>query len=183
METKSDANAVAGLLRQIPSVDELLGRESLRRLEAELGHRVVVEAARTILQSVREGITNGTIKEFAPAKLDEQIAAAAGNLAAYSLQPVINATGVILHTNLGRAPLASKAVEHLGEIAGGYSNLEYDLERRKARKARYAHRPAFCGAGGRRADPGGEQQRRRRVPHLERARGGRRSGGFARRTD
>ncbi len=127
METKSDANAVTGLLRQIPSVDELLGRESLRRLEAELGHRVVVEAARTVLQSVREGIANGTLKAFSPAGLEENVAAAARDLAAYSLEAVINATGVILHTNLGRAPLARKAVEHLAEIAGGYSNLEYDL--------------------------------------------------------
>jgi len=127
METKSDANAVTGLLRQIPSVDELLGRESLRRLEAELGHRVVVQAARTVLQSVREGIANGTLKAFSPAGLEENVAAAARDLAAYSLEAVINATGVILHTNLGRAPLARKAVERLAEIAGGYSNLEYDL--------------------------------------------------------
>src|SRR5579859_730362 len=127
METKSHANAVVELLRQIPSVDELLGRESLRRLETELGHRVVVQAARTLLQSVREGIANGTLKAFSSAGLEEGIAAAARDLAADSLQPVINATGVILHTNLGRAPLARKAVEHIGEIAGGYSNLEYDV--------------------------------------------------------
>ncbi len=127
METKSDANAVAGLLRQIPSVDDLLGREALRLLEAELGHRVVVEAARAVLQSVREKIAKGTLKAFSPAELEESVATAARDLAAWSLEPVINATGVILHTNLGRAPLAGKAVEHLGEIAGRYSNLEYDL--------------------------------------------------------
>jgi L-seryl-tRNA(Ser) seleniumtransferase len=127
METRSDANTMTELLRQIPSVDELLGRETLRRLEAELGHRVVLQAARTVLQDVREKIANGTLKAFSTARLEEGIAAAARNLAAYSLEPVINATGVILHTNLGRAPLARKAVEHIGEIAGRYSNLEYDL--------------------------------------------------------
>jgi L-seryl-tRNA(Ser) seleniumtransferase len=128
METKSDANAMTELLRQIPAVDELLGREGLKKLESEFGHRVVVQAVRTVLQSLREGITSGTIKDFSAAKLDEKIAAAASALARYSLVPVINATGVILHTNLGRAPLAAMAVEHLAEIAGRYSNLEYDLE-------------------------------------------------------
>ena len=128
MKTKSDANAVTELLRQIPSVNELLGREALKQLQAELGHRAVVQAARTVLQTLRKDITNGTIKDFSPAKLDEEIGVAAKALAAYSLQPVINATGVILHTNLGRALLAPKAVSHMAEIAGRYSNLEYDLE-------------------------------------------------------
>jgi L-seryl-tRNA(Ser) seleniumtransferase len=127
METKSHANAATELLRQIPSVDELLGSEGLKQLEVELGHRIVVQAARGILQSVREGIAKGTLTKFSPEEFEERIAAAAREMAAYSLQPVINATGVILHTNLGRAPLAAKALEHIGEIAGCYSNLEYDL--------------------------------------------------------
>ncbi|HVB29510.1 MAG TPA: L-seryl-tRNA(Sec) selenium transferase [Terriglobia bacterium] len=134
METKSDANAVTALLRRIPAVDELLGREGLKQLEAELGHRVVVQAARTVLRGLREGIANGTVKAFSPVKLEEEIAAAARASAGYSLQPVINATGVILHTNLGRAPLARQAVEHLAEIAGCYSNLEYALEEGKRGK-------------------------------------------------
>lgn len=127
MEIKSRANAAAEMLRQIPSVDELLGRDALKRLQAELGHRVVVEAARSILQEMREGIAKGTAGTFSPAEVEEKIVNAAANLAAYSLQAVINATGVVLHTNLGRAPLARKAVEHIEEISGCYSNLEYDL--------------------------------------------------------
>lgn len=127
METKSHPNAATELLRQIPSVDELLGRQNLRRLEAELGHRIVLQAARAVLQDVREGITKGTLAAFSLAELEEKIVVGATDLAAYSLQPVINATGVVLHTNLGRAPLARKAVEHIEEIAGCYSNLEYDL--------------------------------------------------------
>jgi L-seryl-tRNA(Ser) seleniumtransferase len=127
METHSHTTATTELLRQIPSVDELLGREALREIEAELGHRVVVQAARTVLQSVREAIAEGTLTAFSAGGLEEKIATAARDLAAYSLQPVINATGVVLHTNLGRAPLAAKAVEHIQEIAGSYSNLEYDL--------------------------------------------------------
>ena len=127
METKSRANAATELLRQIPSVDELLGSESLKQLEVELGHRIVVHAARGVLQDVREGIAKGTLATFSSEELEEKVAAAAREVAAYSLQPVINATGVILHTNLGRAPLAARALEHIGEIAGCYSNLEYDL--------------------------------------------------------
>jgi L-seryl-tRNA(Ser) seleniumtransferase len=134
METKSDANSVTELLRQIPSVDELLGGVALRQIEAELGHRVLVQATRAVLQNVREGITNGNIKTFSPEGLEVEIARAARDLATYSLQPVINATGVLLHTNLGRAPLASKAVEHIKEIAGRYSNLEYDLDAGKRGK-------------------------------------------------
>ena len=134
METKSDANAVTELLRQIPSVDELLDGIALRQIEAELGHRVLVQATRAVLQNVREGMTKGTIKTFSSEGLEEEIARAAHGLAAYSLQPVINATGVLLHTNLGRAPLAPKAVEHIKEIAGRYSNLEYDLEAGKRGK-------------------------------------------------
>ncbi len=128
METKGDANTVKELLRRIPSVDELLGSRTLRHLEGELGHRVVVHAARNVLRGLREGIMNGTTTTFSPEKVEEEIVSTARALAGYSLQPVINATGVILHTNLGRAPIARQALEHLVEIASSYSNLEYDLE-------------------------------------------------------
>jgi L-seryl-tRNA(Ser) seleniumtransferase len=127
MVTKSAEKAMTDLLRRIPSVDELLGDKALKQLESGLGHRVVVQAARSVLQSLREDITNGKIREFSTAALAEEISAAARNLAAFSLGPVINATGVILHTNLGRAPLARQAVEHIQQVAGRYSNLEYDL--------------------------------------------------------
>ncbi len=129
MGTKGDANAVKELLRRIPSIDELLSSRALHHLEAELGHRVVVHAARTVLRDLREGIMNETTTTFSPMKVEEEIVSAARELAGYSLQPVINATGVILHTNLGRAPIARQALEHLAEIAGSYSNLEYDLEK------------------------------------------------------
>lgn len=128
MEGKSDASVAGAMLRQIPAVDELLARDALKQLQAELGHRVVVEAIRSVLRSLREGITDGSIQSFSLIRLEEEIVAAARGLAGYSLRPVVNATGVILHTNLGRAPLATAAMEHLAEVAGRYSNLEYDLE-------------------------------------------------------
>src|SRR5579875_575656 len=83
---------------------------------------------RTVLQRLREGIASGSISSFSVTKIEEEIIAAARVSAEYSLKPVVNATGVILHTNLGRAPIARKAIEHISEIAGRYSNLEYDLE-------------------------------------------------------
>ena len=117
------------LLRQIPSVDELLNRQSLRELEARGGHRLVVEVARKVLESKRDEILRGNRADVSAEKLEEDILKEAEAAAEFSLQPVINATGVILHTNLGRAPLAPEALAHLVQVAAGYSNLEYDLER------------------------------------------------------
>jgi L-seryl-tRNA(Ser) seleniumtransferase len=127
---KHDSDLEAGsLLRQIPAVDELLNRESLRDLEARVGHRLVVEATRKVLQSLRHRIAGGNLARVSIEWLEKEILAEAEGSAGFSLQLVINATGVILHTNLGRAPLARQALDRLIEAAGGYSNLEYDLER------------------------------------------------------
>ena len=117
------------LLRQIPAVDELLGRETLRQLESRVGHRLLVEATRKVLQSLRGRIARGELSSVSIEILEQEIVATTQVEAGFSLQPVINASGVILHTNLGRAPLAREAVEHLAETASQYSNLEYDLER------------------------------------------------------
>jgi L-seryl-tRNA(Ser) seleniumtransferase len=119
---------VGALLRRIPAVDELLGREALRGLEKRLGRRLLVDATRKTIQSLRERISSGVQLEISHESLEREIIAEAKSSAEFSLRPVINASGVILHTNLGRAPLAGKAVEHLAETAGVYSNLEYSLE-------------------------------------------------------
>ncbi len=138
MKVEGAEHQAAALLRQIPGVDELLTREALRQLEVALGHRVVVEAARKVLQNVRAGISGGTLKTISLESIEGEIISTAEASAKYALQPVINATGVILHTNLGRAPLGREALEHLVEVAGQYSNLEYDLELGKRGK-RDAH--------------------------------------------
>jgi L-seryl-tRNA(Ser) seleniumtransferase len=117
------------LLRQIPAVDELLGREALRALEKRVGRRLVVDATRKVLQSLRGRIANRQISTISDAMLEREILALAEAAGESSLRPVINATGVILHTNLGRAPLAREAVEHLAQTATRFSNLEYDLGR------------------------------------------------------
>lgn len=128
MEVKDAERKAAALLRQIPAVDELLARKTLRQLDTALGHRQVVEAARSVLQNVRARITSGALTAVPPEFIEREIIAAAEAAAKFTLHPVINASGVILHTNLGRAPLGRKALEHLVEVAGRYSNLEYDLE-------------------------------------------------------
>jgi len=125
----SSEHTDASLLRQIPAVDELLGRATLRALAEQVGRRLLVDATRRVLQSLRGRIASGQLSRVSLEMLEQEIVAATQATVALSLRPVINASGVILHTNLGRAPLARQAVEHLAETAAQYSNLEYDLER------------------------------------------------------
>src|SRR5947207_2381310 len=117
-------------LRELPSVDELLRSGRI----AQLAHATAVAAAREVLARAREEITAG----HDPGDLVERTLAVAARQASPQLRRLINATGVVLHTNLGRAPLAPGAVEHVSAIAGGYSNLEYDL-RLGERGSRHDH--------------------------------------------
>jgi len=128
----------ASLLRQIPAVEEMLSRASVRELAGRVGHRLAAESTRQVLEGLRQQILGGLPAEVSIENLEKQILAAARVATRFSLQPVINATGVILHTNLGRAPLAPEALRHLAETAAGYSNLEYDLDSGK-RGRRDAH--------------------------------------------
>jgi L-seryl-tRNA(Ser) seleniumtransferase len=121
----------ADLLRQIPSVDELLTQPRLAALAQRVDRALLVEIARTVLADLRGRITGeGTAAVMAldSTALDERIASMVERVLTPSLEAVINATGVILHTNLGRAPLSSAAAEEIRRSAASYSNLEYDLE-------------------------------------------------------
>jgi L-seryl-tRNA(Ser) seleniumtransferase len=102
-------------------VDELLRDE---RLSSE-PHDLAVAAARAALDRARTEIEAGQ----APGSIVESVLAELGRVRSPSLRRVLNATGVLVHTNLGRAPLAASALERVVEVGGGYSNLEYDLER------------------------------------------------------
>ncbi|HEX8926458.1 MAG TPA: L-seryl-tRNA(Sec) selenium transferase [Terriglobales bacterium] len=121
------------LFRRLPSVDELLRESAIAPLLASHGRASVLEAARNALDELRARIGSGDVDEQEldaaitklPRVLEQRIAAATE----FSLLPVINATGVIIHTNLGRAPLARAAVERIAEVATSYSNLEFDLEK------------------------------------------------------
>jgi L-seryl-tRNA(Ser) seleniumtransferase len=137
--SESDSEqATAVLLRQIPAVNELLSRTVLRDLQARVGRRLVVESTRRVLQRLRDRIAEGSLLSVSFAALEQEIVMEAEAAARFSLRAVINATGVVLHTNLGRAPLAREAIEHLAEISTCYSNLEYDLDL-GARGKRDAH--------------------------------------------
>jgi L-seryl-tRNA(Ser) seleniumtransferase len=121
----------AEFLRQIPSVDELLLQPRLVALAERADRNLVVEVARTVLSDLRAriaGETNFTTVSLDAASVEKFIAAEVERILARSLLPVINATGVILHTNLGRAPLPQAVVEEFRRTATQYSNLEYDLE-------------------------------------------------------
>jgi L-seryl-tRNA(Ser) seleniumtransferase len=125
------SNEQAELLRQIPSVDELLLQPRLVALSSRVDRNLVVEVARAILSGLRAriaGDSKGTALAANLESVEELVAAEVERILSRSLQPVINATGVILHTNLGRAPLSAAVVEEFRRTATQYSNLEYDLE-------------------------------------------------------
>src|SRR5713226_52954 len=121
----------AELLRQIPSVDELLTQPRLAALAGRVDRGLLMEVTRAALEDLRARITgeiNFTALALASSSIEEFVADMVERLLAHSLWPVINATGVILHTNLGRAPLPAAVVERFRSTATQYSNLEYDLE-------------------------------------------------------
>jgi L-seryl-tRNA(Ser) seleniumtransferase len=128
---------MVNILRNLPSVDQLLQRAAVQDWIPIYGRPLVVEAMRAALESARVGYKQQSslpgmdvLLDTAQQMLDEWTAP--------TLTPVINATGVILHTNLGRAPLSSAALEAMQAAARGYSNLEYDLEGGK-RGSRLVH--------------------------------------------
>ena len=125
-------------LRQLPSVDRLLGDEGALALTAAYGHRQTVDALRCTLDGARDEVRAGA---DVPG-IESLVARASVHLRqrlAPTLRPVINATGVIIHTNLGRAPLSAAARAATEGVGRGYSTLEYDL---LGGSKLY---PAFCG--------------------------------------
>jgi L-seryl-tRNA(Ser) seleniumtransferase len=120
------------LFRLLPSVDELLKSADLARLLADEGQAAVTESIRAVVAGLRDEINAGTVAtqeavQLTLASLPQAIARHLHSAMESSLKPVINATGVILHTNLGRAPLAESAIQRIAEVAGRYSNLEFDI--------------------------------------------------------
>ena len=130
MQVKIDSSA--GLFRKLPSVDELQHNPELVALAAKEGQAAVTDAARAVLASLRQEIAAGRLDangvDLALSGLEDAVTRRVRQASQHSLRSVINATGVILHTNLGRAPLAAPALEYICETAGAYSNLEFDVE-------------------------------------------------------
>lgn len=126
------------LLTALPSVDEILKSAEGARWLGRYPRRYVLQGIRDMLQRERDRIrTGGRFSSDLQALLAE-MDARIQKLCSYSLQPAINATGVVVHTNLGRSVLSDAVLRHVTEIAAGYSNLEYDLEHGRRGK-RYSH--------------------------------------------
>jgi L-seryl-tRNA(Ser) seleniumtransferase len=127
-----DPLLVASLYRLLPSLDKVLQAPALQEALSTCSRDTAVSSARAALARIRRDISSGIAKETTVLKQIEELpialAAAIRQTTAYSLRRVINATGVILHTNLGRAPLSRTALDHLCDVASDYSNLELDLE-------------------------------------------------------
>src|SRR5438445_3074933 len=126
------SGSTTDLYRKLPSVDELLRTPAMADLISREGPAAVTESARAVLSRLREEIGTALVDDESldlalsgiPSAIERELQQALR----YSLRTVINATGVILHTNLGRAPLSHAAIDHIREIATTYSNLEFDLE-------------------------------------------------------
>ena len=132
MTAKADQkiSSLEDLYRELPSVSDLLLTEAVLLLLNSHPRNRVVRACRVALENIRKEIAGGA-REIVSERirtLSQSIETELSQGPRYSLRPVINATGVLLHTNLGRAPLSRKALEHVVEVAREYSNLELDLE-------------------------------------------------------
>jgi L-seryl-tRNA(Ser) seleniumtransferase len=132
-------------LRQLPAVDEVV-----RTLDFDGAPRwAVVEAVRQEIAELRRRVLEGELRATAPAVEADAVRRRVRQLLEPSLRPVINATGVVLHTNLGRAPLGPAVLGRIAEVAGGYSTLEYQLDQRR-RGSRHTHAAQIlcqlCGA-------------------------------------
>jgi L-seryl-tRNA(Ser) seleniumtransferase len=116
------------LLRKIPSVERVLGQERVRRLENSLPRWAVTDAVRAVLAGEREAIASGRKSESPDIReMIEHIETAARLISRRGIRKVINATGIVIHTNLGRANLSAEAAAAVQEVATSYSSLEFDL--------------------------------------------------------
>lgn len=141
------------LLRHLPKIDDMILRIEKREGTAGFPREIVKEACRSVVEELRNRIQSDADREdHLRLPTAEEAAGRAARIlegyGAYRLRRVVNATGVVLHTNLGRAPLCREAIERVVEVARGYSNLEYDLDRGE-RGLRYEHvRGILCALTG-----------------------------------
>jgi L-seryl-tRNA(Ser) seleniumtransferase len=115
-------------LRRLPSVDKLLGYQNIKNLEIIFPHRLISDLVRENLDCYRTRISQGH-EPPNPDEIVQNIINQSEALTRPTLRPLINATGVVLHTNLGRAPLSEEAIAAMDTISRGYNNLEFDLEK------------------------------------------------------
>src|SRR5438094_883481 len=128
----------AARLRRLPAVDQVLREVGDRPETVAVPRPRLTALVRDVLDAERRRIMSEDAEPLDAAAVGERVLEQIGRQGTFSLKPVINATGVVLHTNLGRAPLSALALERIGSVAEGYSNLELDLAS-KERGSRYAH--------------------------------------------
>ena len=138
----------AAYLRQLPAVDELLRHQDVQEWMHHFSRHAVTTSIRQVLQQCRQHIlqtSDAAVLDTLPLSMEAilgQLHQTLRQSQGYRLQRLINATGVIIHTNLGRSLLAPEAVEHLRTVAESYSNLEYDIAQGE-RGSRHAHLEAY----------------------------------------
>lgn len=125
-------------LKEIPSVDEILKAPVCQDWLKSNPRTLVLKAIREVLNSRRESILKGGYVDISSDNLFSEMKKTLKDLSGFSLRPLINATGIIIHTNLGRSLLGKGIIKNIEMIAGRYSNLEYDIEAGERGK-RYAH--------------------------------------------
>ncbi|MDN5332393.1 MAG: L-seryl-tRNA(Ser) seleniumtransferase [Tepidanaerobacteraceae bacterium] len=134
------------VLRKLPKVSELLEEDSIKVLQQQYGRQPVLSAVREGIEEIRRllerslemGFEISANEDDLKKEALERAVELAYRYGSYSLKKVVNATGVVLHTNLGRAPLPEEALKNIVDVACGYSNLEFDLDDGK-RGERYDH--------------------------------------------
>ena len=130
------------MFRKIPSVDRLLSSPELTKISSKYPRNLILRAINQVLEEVREDIQKNDVTkslgELKIGQVSKKVVDRLQLLSRPSLKPVINATGVIVHTNLGRSILADRVIKRFRPLSEGYSNLEYDLENGK-RGSRYSH--------------------------------------------
>ncbi len=126
-EAYRNQSPVLAALRQLPAVDQLLRWPEAEAASAQMGRPLVVRAIRTVLERMRTRLREGGPLP-SEEDLRQELVAELARVRRRLLRPVINATGVVLHTNLGRAPLSPEAAQAVWTLSQTYSNLEYDLE-------------------------------------------------------
>lgn len=127
--------------RLIPKVDKLMDSDEIKRLCSNCGREYVLESVRIVTENLREFINNSDNEEEISkmiSSVTEDIERDIKSYTSYRMKRVVNATGTILHTNLGRAVISNEAADRIKELVTGYSNLEYDLEA-GARGSRYSN--------------------------------------------
>jgi L-seryl-tRNA(Ser) seleniumtransferase len=119
-------------LRVIPSIEQLRQRDNMRTLETRYGRGALVDALRAETTELRDRLGSGALAAVTVEEAVDAIERGAEARLRAAMRPslirVINATGVMLHTNLGRAPLSAAAIRRVGEVAAGYANLEFDVD-------------------------------------------------------